>query len=136
MPDRSLPAAVAGLGLFLVAATVAAVAARAFTPAAVFGMLALVHLGVAAGLAGGSRSAAIVGAAAGALDLALVAIGMAFIVGIETGIGVDLGALWFAPLNGYATIAVSVAIGAVALAMVGRGVRTARQGLVVAAPRG
>src|SRR5438876_1160392 len=51
MSSRTLPVAVAGLGLFLAAGTVLAVVERAFVPAAVFGAVAVLHLAVAAGLA-------------------------------------------------------------------------------------
>jgi hypothetical protein len=138
MPSRSLPAAVAGLGLFLAAAALLAVVERAFVPSAVFAAAAAAHLGIAAGLVRGRPTVfvAAAGVALGLIDLVLVAAGMAFIVGIESAIGVDLGALWFAPLNGYATIAVAGAIAAVALSLVAAGVTALRSQLAVPAVRG
>ena len=136
MRTRFLPAAAAGLGLFLAAAAGLALVERASTPAAVFGGAAAAHLAIAAGLAARSRAAAVAGAAVGLLDLALVVVGMAFIVGIEAGIGIDLNDRWFAPLNGYATIAVAAVIGAIAVGLLVRGLSAIRAELAIPAPRG
>jgi hypothetical protein len=125
----------AGLGLFLLAGSALAVFEHAPVPAAVFGAAGLIHLGLAAGLARGSGPAAIIGAVVGVADLALVAAGLAFVVGIETGIGVDLADPWFAPLNGYATIVVALAIAAVAVSLVSAGVEIVRAA-ALPAPRG
>lgn len=127
--------ATGGLGLFLLAGAALAVAEHALVPAAVFGAGGLIHLGLAAGLARGSGPVAIAGTVVGLADLALLAAGLAFIVGIETGIGVDLGDLWFAPLNGYATIVVAFGIAAVAASLVHAGIRVVRSA-ALPAPRG
>ncbi len=138
MRSRLLPAAVAALGSFLAAAAVLAIAETAVVPAAVFAVGAAAHLAIAARLVrrGTSVLVALAGVAVGLIDLVLVVAGLAFIVGIETGIGVDLGVLWFAPLNGYGTTAVAGAIGAVALALVANGVAGLRSELPVPAVRG
>jgi hypothetical protein len=138
MRSRLLPAAVAALGSFLAAAAVLAAVDAALVPAAVFAVAAAAHLGIAARLVSGGPSVlvAVAGVAVGLIDLALVVAGMSFIVGIETGIGLDLGVLWFAPLNGYATIAVAGAIGAAALALVANGLVALRSVLAVPAVRG
>jgi hypothetical protein len=133
-PLRS--AATGGVGVFLLAGAVLAIAERAAVPAAVFAAAGLVHVALAAGLARGSAGAAIAGAAVGLADLALVGVGMAFIVGIETGIGVDLADRWFAPLNGYATIAVAVGIAIVAVSLVRAGIDAVRTAAALPALRG
>jgi len=129
-----LPALIAGLGAFLAATAALAVAEHATTAATVFGLAGGLHLAIAAGLIRGSRTAAVVGAIVGLVDLALVATGLAFIVGIEAGVGLDLGTNWFAPLNGYATIIVAIAIAAAAAAMVATGLRAVRSRTPEAAP--
>ena len=133
MSSRTLPVAVAGLGLFLAAGTVLAVVERAFVPAAVFGAVAVLHLAIAAGLARGSRAAAVGGGLLGLVEVLLVAVGLWFIVGIQTGIGVDFGDQWFAPLNGFGTIAVTAVIVTVAVGMVRRAVLAVRATTAVAA---
>ncbi len=138
MRSRLLPAAVAALGIFLAAAAALAAVEAAVVPAAVFALPAAAHLGIAAHLVRGGSSVlvGVAGVAVGLVDLALVVAGMWFILGIETGIGLDLGVPWFAPLNGYATIAVAGAIGAVALALVANGLAGLRSVLAVPAVRG
>jgi hypothetical protein len=133
MAHRALPVAVAGIGLFLALGAGLAVVAGATLPAVVFGAFAVVHLLVAGGLARGSVAVAAVGGLLGLLELALVGAGVWFIAGIELGLGrVDFGAQWFAPLNGYATIAVAAAITAVDLALVRRAIQGLRGTAAVA----
>jgi hypothetical protein len=123
MPRIRLTAAVAGVGLLLAAAAALALAAGALQPAAVFGALAVAHVLVALG-ARRSIAVAALGGLVGLLEIALVAVGFVFILGVELGIGrVDLGDAWFAPLNGYAVIAVATAIVVVALGLVAQAAR-------------
>lgn len=133
-PVRSVAAA--GVGSFLLAAAALAALERAPAPAVVFAVAGVLHVVVGVGLAAGSRPISIVGGLLGLADLALVGAGMTFILGIELGIGVDLDARWFAPLNGYATIAVAVAIASIALALVAAGAGAVRSALSLPAPRG
>lgn len=126
MSSRALPIAVAGLGILLAAGAALAVVERAFVATAVFGGVAALHIAIAAGLARGSRAAAVAGGLLGLVEVLLVAVGMWFIVGIQTGIGVDFGDQWFAPLNGFGTIAVAAVIVTVALGMVRRAVNAIR----------
>jgi hypothetical protein len=123
MSSRMLPLAVLGIGVFLAAGATLAVIEHAATPGLVFAALALVHVAVAAGLSRSSRAAAIVGGILGVVELIAVAIVLSFIVGIEIGIGLDLGDQWFAPLNGYATLVVAAVIVLVAGGLVRRAVR-------------
>ena len=133
MAHRALPAAVAGLGVFLALGAGLAVVAGAPVPAAVFGAAAVLHLIVTAGLARGSVAAAVLGGLLGLLELALVGFGVWFIAGIELGLGhVDFGAQWFAPLNGYATIAAAAVITIVDLALVRRAILAIRATAAVA----
>jgi len=133
MAHRALPAAVAGLGVFLALGAGLAVVAGAPVPAAVFGAAAVAHLTVAVGLARGSVAAAAAGGLLGLLELALVGFGVWFIAGIELGLGrVDFGAQWFAPLNGYATVVVAAIIGAVDIALVRRAILAIRGTAAVA----
>jgi hypothetical protein len=133
MAHRALPAAVAGLGLFLALGAALALIAGAPVPASVFGALATVHLVVAAGLARGSVAAATVGGLLGLLELALVGFGVWFIAGIQLGLGrVDFGAQWFAPLNGYATVVVAAVITLVDFALVRRAIHVIRGTAAVA----
>jgi hypothetical protein len=118
MPKLTLSAAVGGVGIFLAAAALVAAVNRAPLPAAVFGGLALAHVLVAV-RGRESRLVAICGGLLGLAEIALVAIGLWFIVGIELGLGrVDLGDAWFAPLNGYGALAVAAAIVGIAAGMV------------------
>ena len=126
MSSRTLPVAVAGLGLFLAAGAALAVVEGAFVPAAVLGAAAALHLVIAAGLARGSRAAAVGGGILGLVEVLMVAVGLWFIVGIQTGIGVDFGDQWFAPLNGFGTIAVAAGIVTIALGMGRRAVNAIR----------
>ena len=127
-----LPVAVVIVGAFLGLAAVAAIAAGAAVPAAVFAALAVAHLVVAIGLGRASLPITLAGGVLGISELALLGIGAWFIGGIEAGIGVDLGAAWFAPLNGYATIAVAVLIASVALGLVRAAIRSGRAAAAVA----
>lgn len=136
MPSPIRALAAAGLGSFLLAGAALAAAERAVAPALVFVVLGGFHVAVGVGLAARSRPLAVVGLALGFADLALVAVGMTFILGIETAIGVDLGARWFAPLNGYATIAVATAVVTIAGGLVGSGAAVLRDALALPAPRG
>jgi hypothetical protein len=131
--NRLVPAAASAVGLFLVVAAAAASVQHAPQPAVVFGALGLAHLGVAFGISSGSRVAAGLGAIVGVVTAALVAVGLAFIIGIEAGVGVDLNVAWFAPLNGYATIAVATALIAASLLLVVGGIRGVRRGTSAAA---
>jgi hypothetical protein len=126
--NRLVPAAASTVGLFLVVAAAVAFVQHASQPAAVFGALGLTHIGVASGVASGSRVAAGLGAVLGVVTAALVAVGLVFIAGIEAGVGVDLNVAWFAPLNGYATIAVATALIAASLLLVVGGIRGGRRG--------
>ena len=130
MTLRLVPAAASAVGLFLVIAAAAAFTQRAPQPALVFGALGIAHLAVAIGVAARSRLATAFGVGLGAITGLLVAAGLWFIAGIEAGIGVDLGVAWFAPLNGYATIAVAAALIAASLVLVVGGIRGARRGPV------
>ena len=132
MTNRLAPAAASAVGLFLVVAAIAAAAQRAPQPAVVFGALGLAHLGVAYGVASRSRLAAGLGAVVGTVTAALVAVGMLFIIGIEAGIGFDLDVAWYAPLNGYATIAVAAALVTASLVLVVGGIRSVRGGTAAA----
>ncbi len=123
MINRLVPAVATAVGLFLLVAAVAAAVAHASVPAVAFGALGLVHLAVAFGVGAGSRLAVAAGVVVGAINLALLGFGIWFIAGIETGIGVDLGAAWFAPLNGYATIVVAALLGAASFVLVVGGTR-------------
>jgi hypothetical protein len=136
MPSPVRALAAAGLGSFLLAAAALATSERATAPAAVFAVLGALHVAAGVGLAAGSRPLAVLGAVVGLADLALVGAGMAFILGIEAGIGFDLGVRWFAPLNGYATIAAAAVIATVALGLVADGLSAARTGLALPAPHG
>lgn len=131
MIRRFVSPAAAALGVFLLAAAAVAVVDKAVLPGAAFAAFGLLHLAVAAGIARGSRPAAVVGAVVGLVNLALVGVGIWFIAGIESAIGVDLNALWFAPLNGYATIGVAAAIAIVSLAMVAAAFPVRRSGRAV-----
>jgi hypothetical protein len=130
--NRLVPAATSAVGLFLVLAAVVAALQNAPQPAAVFGALGLAHIGVAFGIASGSRFAAAAGVLVGTVTAALVAAGIAFIVGIESGIGFDLNVAWFAPLNGYATIAVATALIAASVLLVVGGIRGVRRSTLAA----
>ena len=132
MIERLVPAATSAVGLFLVLAAAVAALQNAPQPALVFGVLGLAHIGVAFGIASGSRLAAGLGILVGTVTAALVAAGIAFIVGIESGIGFDLNVAWFAPLNGYATIAVATAILAASALLVVGGIRAIRRGTLTA----
>ena len=133
MAHRALPAAVAGLGLFLALGAALALVAGAAVPASVFGALAVLHLVVPAGLAHESVAAATLGGLLGLLELALVGFGVWFIAGIQLGLGrVDFGAQWFAPLNGYATVVVAAVITVVDLALVRRAIHVIRGTAAVA----
>ncbi len=133
MAHRALPAAVAGLGVFLALGAGLAVVVGAPVPAAVFGAAATLHLIVAAGLARDSATAAALGGLLGLLELALVGFGVWFIAGIELGLGhVDFGAQWFAPLNGYATVVVAAVITTVDVALVRRAILAIRGTAAVA----
>jgi hypothetical protein len=124
--NRLVPAAASAVGLFLLTAAVVASIQHAPQPAAVFGALGMAHIGIAFGISSGSRLAAGIGVLVGALTLALVVVGLVFIAGIEAGVGIDLNVAWFAPLNGYATIAVAAALIAASLALVVGGLRGVR----------
>ena len=132
MTNRLVPAAAIAVGVFLVVAAGVAALQNAPQPALVFGGLGLAHLGVAFGIASGSRLAAGLGVIVGTGTAALVAVGVAFIVGIELGVGVDLNVAWFAPLNGYATIAVAAALIVASLLLVVGGFRGVRRGTTAA----
>jgi hypothetical protein len=123
MSTRMLPVAVLGIGVFLAAGATLAVIEHAATPGVVFAAPAFAHVAVAAGLTRSSRAAAVVGGVLGVVELIAVAIVLSFIVGIEIGIGVDLGDQWFAPLNGYGTLVVAAVIVLVAAGLVRRAVR-------------
>jgi len=118
MSSRLLPAAVLAIGTGLAILATVAVAGGAFVAGSVIGAVAAGHVLLALGIAGQSSAAAIAGGVLGAVEIAAVAFGLWFILGIELGIGVDLGDAWFAPLNGYATIAAAAAILAVDAALV------------------
>jgi hypothetical protein len=75
---------------------------------------------VAVGLDRRSTAAALAGGALALVEIAAVAFGLWFILGIELGIGLDLGAAWFAPLNGYTTIAAAAFIVVVDVALLRR----------------
>jgi len=124
--NRLVPAAASAVGIFLVVAAIAAATQRAPQPAVVFGALGLAHLAVAYGTASGSRLAAGLGAVVGSVTAALVAAVILFIIGIEAGVGFDLNVAWFAPLNGYATIAVAAALVTASLLLVVGGIRSVR----------
>jgi hypothetical protein len=129
MRTHPLPFLVAAVGVFLVAGAVLAVAAGATVAALSFASAGALHLAAAGGAAVRSRRAIVAGGFLGLADLALIALGVWFILGIQIGLGaVDLGVAWFAPLNGYGTVAVAGAIAVVAGAMVAAGVREARAG--------
>jgi hypothetical protein len=130
--NRLVPAAAFAVGVFLVVAAGVAALQNAPQPALVFGALGLTHLGVAFGIATGSRLAAGLGAVVGTVTAALVAVGIAFIVGIEAGVGVDLNVAWFAPLNGYATITVAAALIAASVLLVVGGIHGVRRGATAA----
>lgn len=132
MTNRLVPAAGFAVGMFLVVAAGVAALQNAPQPSLVFGALGLTHLGVAFGIASGSRLAAGLGAIVGTVTAALVAVGIAFIVGIEAGVGVDLNVAWFAPLNGYATIAVAAALIVASVLLVVGGIRGVRRGATAA----
>jgi hypothetical protein len=121
--NRLAAAAAAALGLFLVAGAAAAAIQHAPQPAIVFGALGLAHLAVAVGNPSRSRLAAWLGILIGVITIGLVSVGLIFIAGVEAGIGIDLNVAWFAPLNGYATIAVAIAILAGSAAIVVGGIR-------------
>jgi len=125
---RLVPAAASAVGLFFVVAAAAALTQHAPQPAVVFGILGAAHLAAAAGIAAGSRLAAATGAGLGAVTALLVGTGLWFIAGIEAGVGVDLSAAWFAPLNGYATIAVGVALLIASVILIVGGLAGARLG--------
>jgi hypothetical protein len=129
---RLVPAATSAVGSFLVLAALVAALQHAPQPAALFGALGLAHIGVAVGIASGSRLAAGLGVLVGTVTAALVAAGIVFIVGIESGIGFDLSVAWFAPLNGYATIAVATALIAASALLVAGGIRGLRRGTLAA----
>jgi hypothetical protein len=124
---RLVPAAASAVGLFLLLAAAVAALQHAPQPALVFGALGTADVAVAVAVRRGSRLAAGIGALIGAATGALVIAGLAFIVGIEAGIGVDLNVAWFAPLNGYATIAVAVALLSASVVLVGGGVASLRK---------
>jgi hypothetical protein len=119
---RLAPAAASAVGLFLAVVAATALILHASQAAVVFGLLAVAHLGAAAGSRSSSRLVAGASVALGALTLVLVLAIAAFIAGIEAGVGLDLNAAWFAPLNGYATIAVGCALGAASVVLVAAGV--------------
>jgi hypothetical protein len=125
--NRLVPAAASAVGLFLLVAAAVAAVQHAMQPAVVFGALGLAHLGVAFGIASGSRVAAGLGTVVGVVTAVLVAVGLVFIAGIEAGVGVDLNVAWFAPLNGYATIAVAAALLAASFVLVVGGIRGLRR---------
>ena len=127
MTTRLVPAAASAVGLFLLVAATAAVVEHAPQPGIVFGALGLAHLAIGVAVARGSRLAAGVGAVIGAVTGTLVIVGLAFIVGIEAGIGFDLTVAWFAPLNGYATIAVSTSLLVASFILVSGGIAAVRK---------
>lgn len=127
MTTRLVPAAASAVGLFLLVAAAAAVVEHAPQPGIVFGALGLAHLAVGVAVSRGSRLAAGVGAVIGAVTGTLVIVGLAFIVGIEAGIGVDLNVAWFAPLNGYATIAVGTSLLVASFILIRGGVAAVRK---------
>jgi hypothetical protein len=132
MSSRLLPAAVLALGLGFSALAIVALVDRAFVAAPVIGAVGVAHMALAAGLERRSTAAAIAGGALGLVEIATVAFGLWFILGIELGVGLDLTAAWFAPLNGYATVAASVAILAVDAALVRPAALAIRGGAAVA----
>ena len=127
MIKRLVPAAASAVGLFLLLAAAFAALQHAPQPALVFGALGIAHVAVAVAVSRGSRLAAGIGAMIGAATGALVIAGLAFIVGIEAGIGVDLNVAWFAPLNGYATIAVAATLITTSVVLLGGGIDALRQ---------
>jgi hypothetical protein len=123
MTIRPFRLAVAGVGLFLAIAAVTAIVARAPLPAVTFAGLALGHLFVATADPVRSRPIAAIAVVLGLAELAALGAGSVFIIGVESAEGFDLGDLWFAPLNGYATVVVTIALAIVAAALVVDGVR-------------
>jgi len=120
MSSRLLPVAVLAVGIGLAVLAAVALFERAFVAGGVIGAVAAVHLVVAVGLDRRSTAAALAGGALALVEIAAVAFGLWFILGIELGIGLDLGAAWFAPLNGYTTIAAAAFIVLVDVALLRR----------------
>ena len=127
MTTRLVPAAASAVGLFLLVAGAAAVVEHAPQPGIVFGALGLANLAIGIAVSRGSRLAAGIGAVIGVVTGALVIVGLAFIVGIEAGIGFDLNVAWFAPLNGYATIAVGTSLLVASFILVSGGIAALRK---------
>jgi hypothetical protein len=132
MSSRLLPVAVLVVGIGLAILAAAALFERAFVAGGVIGVVAAVHLVIAAGLDRRSTTAAVAGGVLALVEIAAVAFGLWFILGIELGIGLDLGAAWFAPLNGYATVAAAGFIVAVDVALLRRAVLAVRAQAAVA----
>jgi hypothetical protein len=132
MSSRLLPVAVLVVGIGLAILAAVALFERAFVAGGVIGVVAAVHLVIAAGLDRRSTTAAVAGGVLALVEIAAVAFGLWFILGIELGIGLDLGAAWFAPLNGYATVSAAGFIVAVDVALLRRAALAVRGQAAVA----